>query len=72
MFRIIKHYSGDYPHNCNISKLEQGGITMGIPRKEMKELRRKVWKLYTDGKFVWEIAKELDIPEAVVITLLNM
>ena len=45
---------------------------MGIPRKEMKELRRKVWKLYTDGKFVWEIAKELDIPEAVVITLLNM
>lgn len=36
-----------------------------------EELRNKVLKLHSQGWYNWEIAKELNIPEAIVVKILN-
>lgn len=34
-------------------------------------LRNKVWDLHSQGYFDWQIAKELGIPEAIVVKILK-
>lgn len=34
-------------------------------------LREKIWDLHSQGYFDWQIAKELNIPESVVVKVLE-
>ena len=45
---------------------------MGIPKKNISILRKKAWSMYMDGYYIWQIAKELKVTEAVVVWLLNL
>ena len=45
---------------------------MGIKKEDIPELKKKAWSMYIDGYYIWQIAKELSITEAVVVKFLNL